>query len=399
MNNGMKILMVSSYLPYPLFSGGDIRLFNLIKNLNENGYKITLICEKRSHQSESHIKKVEGICEKVITVERRKQWSIRNILRTGISAKSFLSVGHSLPEMKRLISEELLNNQYDLIHVETFYVYQNLPETNIPVVLVEHNIEYLVYKRYVEKLPVWFRIPGLIDVQKIKKEEQKYWKKADRLVAVSRADRAIMRREDAVVVPNGVDLKKFDIPRSARSDTSENIVLFIGNFKWIQNTDSLEWILMEIWPAVLTLAKEKEIGIKLWVVGKNIPKKLKEMENKGIIFDENATDSTEDIYRKADLLLAPIRVGGGTSFKILESMATGLPVLTTALGNEGIYADQGRDILVYEETQQFANSIIEILTDKKRYDQISENARKFILENFGWKSITKKLEEVYQSLV
>ena len=141
----MKILIVSSYLPFPLHSGGHIRLYNLIKNLSKN-HVITLICEKRDYQTEEDVKSLEKICKKVITVPRRKQWSLGNIIKTGFSTDPFLLVGHKSEEMKLAIKDELVREVYDLIHVETFYVMQNLPKKikGIPVVLTEHNIEYLV---------------------------------------------------------------------------------------------------------------------------------------------------------------------------------------------------------------------------------------------------------------
>ena len=74
----MNILLVSSYLPYPLFSGGHIRLYNLIKELSPK-HKITLICEKRDHQGEADIAELKKLCKKVIVVPRRKQWSVANI--------------------------------------------------------------------------------------------------------------------------------------------------------------------------------------------------------------------------------------------------------------------------------------------------------------------------------
>ena len=394
----MRILMVSSYLPYPLFSGGDIRLYNLLKNLKREGYKITLICEKRSHQGNSDVEKVREVCEKVLTVDRKKQWSVQNLIRANLSLNSFLSIGHNLPNMRKLIAEELRSKNYDIIHVETFYVYQNLPKTGLPVVLADHNVEYLVYRRLIKKMPLMIRPILGLDVLKIKREEERFWKRADRLIAVSKADKDIMGREGTVVVANGVDLKKFDIKRNSRKDKKENLILFIGNFKWIQNIDSLKWIIKEIWPAVLDLAKEKRLNIKLWVVGKRIPEDLKIKGDENVYFDENAPDATEEIYKRADLLLAPIRVGGGTSFKILESMASGLPVATTALGNEGIDGIPNRDILICETSEEFAKIAIDILSDDEKYRQISQNARDFIKENFGWENITKRLEAVYESL-
>src|SRR3990167_10622501 len=161
----MKILVISSYLPYPLFSGGHIRLYNLIKNLS-NDNEITLICEKRDFQTEEDVEKVEKICKKVITVKRKKQWSAPNILKTGFSTDPFLLVGHKSEEMKNLIRDELVRESYDLIHVETFYVLQNIPKTSLPKVLVEHNIEYLVYKKYSDLASPLLRPLLYIDVLK-----------------------------------------------------------------------------------------------------------------------------------------------------------------------------------------------------------------------------------------
>ena len=146
----MKILVVASYLPYPLFSGGHIRLYNLIKELSSQ-HEITLICEKREHQKAKDEEEVARFCKKVITVPRIKQWSIANILKTGFSFTPFLITGHTSKLMEREIKKLLEKENFDLIHAETFYIMQNIPKTLIPIVLTEHNIEYLVYKRYLNQ--------------------------------------------------------------------------------------------------------------------------------------------------------------------------------------------------------------------------------------------------------
>ncbi len=130
----MKILIVSSYLPFPLFSGGQIRLYNLIKNLSEK-HSITLVCEKRETQTQKDIDELSDICERVYTTERKKQWTGANILKTGISLDPFLVTGHKSSEMKKIISKLIKEEKFDLIHVETFYVMQNLPKTTLPIVL------------------------------------------------------------------------------------------------------------------------------------------------------------------------------------------------------------------------------------------------------------------------
>lgn len=396
----MKILLVSSFLPYPLTSGGHIRLFNLIKELSSR-HQITLICEKRNFQRDPDIQEIKKFCETVITVRRKKQWSISNILKSGFSQYPFLLVGHTNLAMKQAIKDVLREKTFDLIHVETFYVMQNLPKTYLPIVLVEHNIEYLVYKRFVDHASVWLRPLLYFDVLKMKRIEEYFWTKSTQLVAVSEEEKNIMQHK-AVVVPNGVDIKKFAYcPFVQKEQRKEKRVLFIGNFKWIQNVKAVEWILQAIWPTINLKLKAENLqnNLKLWIVGGAIPEALKKLGSKDVIFDEQAPAETEKIYHKAFALLAPIQIGGGTSYKILEAMATGLPVVTTALGAKGIGAMQNRHLLIKETSDELANGVIQLLQDSRLYQVLSGNARKLIEQRYQWSEISKRLEQIYLSVV
>src|SRR6267142_61408 len=109
----MRILIVSSYLPYPLTNGGHIRLYNLIKSLAKK-YKITLVCEKRGFQTEQDVSEIKKFCEEIITVDRKQQWTLKNIIKTGTSTFPFLVVGHTLPEMKAKIVEILMKKTFNV---------------------------------------------------------------------------------------------------------------------------------------------------------------------------------------------------------------------------------------------------------------------------------------------
>lgn len=390
--------MVSSYLPYPLYSGGQIRLYNLIKNLSKD-HEITLICEKRSNQTAEDIEEVKKICKRVITVHREKQWSFKNILKTGFSLDPFLIVGHTSEEFKLAIRDELVRENYELIHVETFYVYQNLPRVSIPVVLVEHNVEYLVYERFAKLANPILKPFFYADVLKLKKKETEAWKKADKLVAVSNAEKRVMKRADVDVVPNGVDTRSFRF-RSSEEIPPEKRILFIGDFKWLQNIDAAENILKHIWPRLsLRLSETKEkANVKLWLVGKNIPTKIKNLATgKNIILEENNKDEAGGIFRKAYVLLAPIRAGGGTSYKIIEAMASGVGVVTTNLGIEGLKAKNNIHVLASEKEDEMANLVLSLIQDHSLYRKLTLNARKLVEEKYDWKIVAQKLNEVYLS--
>jgi polysaccharide biosynthesis protein PslH len=386
----MKILMISSFLPFPLYSGGHIRLYNLIRQLSKK-HEITLVCEKRPNQTERDVIEMGKICNSVLTVERKLQWSIKNIVKTGFSKNCFLVTGHNSSEMKKIIKDELEKNKYDLIHVETFYVMQNLPKTSLPIVLIEHNVEYLVYKRYVENASALLRPLLSIDILKLKSQEINFWKQATKLVAVSDAERKIMGRSDVGLVPNGVDLDMFDFKERQSAKT----VLFIGDFSWIQNVNAVSTILNEIWPKIY--AKNK--NLKLWIVGRKIPENLKNIKAENVEFDENAPSKTEEIYAKADILLAPKYVGGGTSYKILEAMATGVVVVTTSLGAEGIVNKDSNEISISDSSEELAGLVLKLAEDKNLRIEQARRARKIIEEKYDWKIIAEKLDKVYNSVI
>ncbi len=405
----MKILMIASYLPYPLDSGGHVRLYNLLKELH-NLHEITLVCEMRDNQSGNDIKEIEKICYKVITVKRRKQWSMLNLFKAGITAHSFLITGHTNEEMRKKIKELLDTNQFDLIHAETFYIAQNIPSANLSIVLAEHNIEYQVYSLFAKNANFLLRPFLYYDAYKLRKEEQNIWKKVSKLVAVSEDDKDIMQTigVEVEVVSNGVNPDQFNFKDISKAIAQkEKKILFIGDFKWLQNRDSLSWIIKDIWPKIrskiirqLTDQKSK-IDIKLWIVGKNIPDSIKKLTNDpDILFDEKSSSRlAEEIFQEAYILLSPIRVGGGTSYKILESMSVGTPVIMTPLSAKSLHVSDRKEGLIGETSEELAKNSLELLSNSTLYEKLSKNGRVLIEKNYTWKSISKKLNEVYESVV
>lgn len=395
----MNILLVSSYLPYPLFSGGHVRLYNLLKILGKK-HNITLVCEKRPHQTESDVAEVKKLCSHVVTIARKKQWSLPNILKTGFSPYPFLLIGHTSKVMQDAITHLLSKNSFDLIHVETSYVFQNLPKVTIPIVLVEHNIEYLVYKRYANASPLILRPLLLLDVFKLRFFEEQFWKRAKKVVAVSKDEQKIIGRDNTAVVPNGVDTQLFTFPDIEKKITNRKTVLFIGDFKWIQNRDAAIYILKDIWPNIMQSAKFKIQNAKLWIVGREIPESIRKLTNdSSVVFDENPPHATPEIFAKADLLLSPVRIGGGTSYKILEAMASGVPVVTTSLGIEGIDATHNTDVVIADSKEELAAAVNIVFSDQDFYASLAKNARRLVEKKYDWRIIAQTLDDVYKSVV
>lgn len=393
----MKILMITPYFPYPLYSGGQTRSFNLIKNLSKN-HQITLFSFIRSDKERKYIKNLTPYCKKISVFKRRPAWSLLNIILSGFTWYPFLVCIYLSRTLSKKLTEELNSGNYNLIHAETFYVMPNIPKTYIPTLLVEQTIEYQVYQHFMKNFSVWAVKPLLfIDVLKVKFWETYYWRKAQKVVAVSEDDenkmKNLIKDIDVDVVPNGVENdnfpnRKYEISKKKKPPT----ILYVGNFKWLQNREAVQVLIKEIWPKI----KKELPKVNLWIVGRSIDN-LRELEGSGVKFDETIED-IRYAYKNADLVLAPIKGPGGTRLKVLEAMASGCPVITTSVGIEGIEAEPNRDVLIGNNNQELTRLSIQVLKDPKLSKWLSQNGKKLVEEKYNWKKITKELERIYSEV-
>ena len=392
----MKILMLTPYLPYPLHSGGQIRSYNLIKNLSQK-HQITLFSFIRSAKELVHIAELEKYCTKVKVFKRRQAWDPRNILISALTPYPFLVAIYLSKSVKNAIRRELASN-YDLIHAETFYVMPNLPKpTNIPTLLVEQTIEYMVYQRFVEDFKFFLLKPLLyFDVLKIKLWEKYFWQKATRLVAMSQSDKQIMEKSvkdrKVDVVANGVDVEHFTESRIAKA--VNQTILFVGNFKWLPNKDAAKFLVTDIWPKI----HQQLPRAKLWIVGRNPTSEILDLSNQKNVTVSGEVDDIREAFQKSSVLLAPIRSGRGTKYKVLEAMASQVPVVTTKLGIEGIAAINQSSVLIAETADGLADKTIQVLTDKNLAEKLAANGKKLVYNQYNWQAIFKELDQIYQQL-
>ncbi len=388
--------MLTPYLPYPPMTGGQTRSYNLIKSLTDLGHEITLFSLVKNEKEKQGVEGLEKICKKVRIFERpAKPWTLENILRTGFSSFPFLVIRNWAKGEKKAIEEELEKGNYDLIHAETFYVMPHIPKTDLPIVLVDQTIEYQVYQHFVEN----FRYPILkfllaLDVSKLKFWELAYWKKARKVIAMSKADKEIMLSEDknldVDIVPNGVDVKRFSEKIFARS--KDPVILYLGNFTWLQNREAVDILMKRVWPLIVKKVPQS----KLWIIGKDAEQFFGHLKSDKIRVEE--VKDIREAYQGAHLLVAPIYGAGGTRYKNFEAFASGLPVVTTSIGIGGTDAEDGVEVVVRDDPIEIAQASIDLLEDKNKYRSISENAKKMVAAKYDWAPIAKHLSDIYESL-
>jgi glycosyltransferase involved in cell wall biosynthesis len=397
----MKILMVTPYVPYPPSSGGQIRTYNLLKYLSQTN-EITLVALYKNNEEKKYESFLEKYCKKIYLCKRPSSpWQFKNIFKTIFSSSPFLVVRNYSDEAKTIINKLLRTEKFDVIHAETFYVMPHIPETKVPTVLVEQTIEYKVYKHFVNSLPIYLRLLVYfdIDIMKLKYWERFYWKKANAVVVVSSSDEKLIKKEEprlkTSIIPNCVG-DEMIIDKLVEKNLEEPTIFFQGNFFWLQNVEAAKFIIEKIYPELVNELPK----VKVVIAGQNAMKL-------GVLIDKNIKivniepdniDKVKELFKKNTLFIAPIFGPGGTRLKILAAMGSGMPVISSVTGIEGLEITNNKDVVIANDPVEFVSKIKQLLKNKNLYEKIRKNAYNLVREKYQWSQTAKDLESVYKNL-
>jgi polysaccharide biosynthesis protein PslH len=395
----MRILMLTPYLPWPLVSGGQIRTYNLLKNLSRQ-HQITLFALIKHKSDKQYIKNLKPFCTDIQVFRRStKPFTIKNILRAGLSLYPFVVTRNLVPDTKDAVTRALHESNYDLIHAETFYMMPNIPQTDVPTILVEQTIEYLGYQSYAgSNKKAWLKPLLYLDIAKIKYWERYYWQRSDRLITMSQEDKDFILKElpkieNIDVVANGVDIPYFDtVPKTKPAKPT---ILFVGTFSWLPNVQAVKHLVYDIWP----LITKKLPGVRLHIVGFS---PTTEIVRFGKLDHITVSGSVEDIrtaYATSHVLLAPVKWGKGTRYKILEAMATHTPVVATPLAVEGITGIKpGTHALIGSSPKKLADLTVKLLSEPSLQKKLAQNSYALVRKRYNWPRIADQLSTIYETI-
>jgi glycosyltransferase involved in cell wall biosynthesis len=214
---------------------------------------------------------------------------------------------------------------------------------------------------------------------------------------VSEADRREMDRRAplgvTVVAPNGADPSRWLRDARFQSET----VLFSGQLAYLPNIDAVEFLLQEIWPKVL----QKRPQARLIIAGGAPSSAVRDAIDTagGSVTLCANPESMDNVARRASVTVAPLRLGSGTRVKILESMAWGLPVVSTTLGVEGIDAEDGQHLLVRDGADAFAEAVVQMLSDAVLWQRLREAGGALVRERYAWDKVFAPLEDALIELI
>lgn len=297
------------------------------------------------------------------------------------------------PEYWRELSPEIPED-FDLIQIELPYMWTVPEELGIPFVLDEQNLDWEILRQLESFSGIRFGLRKAIS-------RYARWRLRQREIAALLHARAVifssvpdMAAASALlqhnlplaqVVPACVD--RTTLPELATEDESP-VVLFLGYLNWFPNEDALRLILREVAPRL-------PAGVRVRIVGAGRPYAQSPPPN--VDFVGEVPDAREEIA-KASVCIAPLRFGGGTKFKLVEYFAAAKPVIATTKAVEGFDVLSGRDLIVEDDPARFPDHIANLLTDRRRAQELGRNARSLVENRYVWDLYEPNLKRLYTSL-
>lgn len=408
----LRIAVLDEELPYPLTSGKRIRTFNLLARLAER-HRITILCHRNAEPGEAEAaeKTLRNLGIDTVVVPRavpaKNGASFYARLAGNLLSNLPYSVSsHTSPELIAAVAEHARQNPVDVWHCEWTPYAQVLRRAlgkrlkRVPWLVMAHNVESLIWKRYTEteenSVKRWY-----VRRQWLKFEKFERWAfaHAQWSVAVSEDDAALIREtldgtEQTEVVDNGVDTEYFQPQRDV--DRDPHRIVFLGSLDWRPNQDGARLLIESIFPKV----KAAEPRATLALVGRHPPDWLKELARTvpGIQIFGNVPD-VRPFLATCGMTVVPLRVGGGSRLKILESLAMSTPVVSTRVGAEGLRLTPGKHLTVTVDEHGLADAILETIADPDRALDQADEAHRHILREYDWGPLSEKLEEIWNVAV
>lgn len=394
----MRILLLTQVLPFPPDSGPKVKTWNLIKYLARH-HEVILASFVRGDQTDS-IHQLEKYCREVHTVpmERGMFRDLRYLVQSFLSGQPFLMVRDRRKAMEVMVDQLNSRFDFDIVHADQLNMAQYA--VSIPAarkVLDAHNALWLLYERLYQTMK-----PGpkkwLLnrDWRLLKQYEGKICREFDSVLAVSKEDHLALNEAagiqlDVTLIPIAVDTEEV-VPLHYHHQGDR--ILHIGTMFWPPNIDGILWFLKEILP----LIQEEQPEVVFDIIGANPPQEIIAIGNAK--HNVNVTGYVQDpipYLENANLMVVPLRAGGGMRVKILNALGQGMPVVSTTLGCEGIAVENGVHLLVADSAQDFAASVIRLLEDRQLAQELGRRGRQLIEAKYDYRIACRALEEAYSA--
>ena len=392
----LRVLVLDEEIPFPLNSGKRIRTWNLLRNLSP-GHDITFLCYGKPE--DPGLAMLERLGIRVVTVAPLPPsnsfsfyfGAMANLFSLWPYSVSRHHTRRFLGAARKLIAAE----SFDLVHCEwTPYASYMDASRDLPTLIMAHNMEATVWRRRAEHASnLAERVYMGLQAWKMSRFEKHSFAQATRVVTVSAEEQQTAKNWGAhatSLVPNGVDTEYLQPMQEAGERDS---LLFLGSLDWQPNRDALLYLLREILPRIQLTHPH----VKLRVVGRQPATKLREQVEglHGVEWVGEVPD-IRPYFARAEAVLVPLRIGGGSRIKILESLSMGKAVVTTQIGAEGLDVVAGEHCLIADSPKAFAQCVTQLLDDPEKAVTLGRNGRNLVVQQYDWSRMGRLLEQAWK---
>ena len=360
----MKILAVSYDVPRPDQSAGELRFFTLLALLVQS-HDVSFFSDNRQPDPERDV-----------------------------AAMSLKQLG--IPIASGTFEHLLRRERFDVVFFEFYFVAEDLldlvrawqPSARIVVDSVDVHFHRLRSKARLTGLPADRDL-----AETMHSTELSVYRKADLVLTVSEEDRRILRDEglgsDIDVIPTIHVMH----PLVSHHWSDRLALIFVGGYKWAPNVDAMLYFCQDVLP----LLRKMIPRLRLRIVGSAPTNEIKALASENVEVVGFVPETTSYLF-SSDISIAPLRYGGGIKGKIGEAMAHGLPVVTTSIGAEGFGFQVGKDVLVGDTPQAFADAIATLWQDRALYESVRKNGWNYINDRFSVQAVERLIKPIFERL-
>lgn len=398
MSERPRLLFVSPSFLFPNNTGGRIRTTNVLRGLKGGAFDVTLIGPGGEAEVARWREQLTGVCDRFVPWApgfARPRWMrAADLLQTLPVNVAADRTAAGIDAVRR----ELAASRYDVVVFDFVHAAVLKPvQVDAATVCFTHNVEAEIFARHVSQAEnLLMRRVWASQHRKMEVYERDALRAFDAVVAVSERDASQFRRryglETVDTIPTGVDLDFFAWQAPPPVDDGHPpTVVFTGSMDWDANIDGIRHFLDEVWPRVLAVRPEACFT----VVGRDPPAALLERSRSlpGVSFTGFVPD-VRPYARAAHAFVIPLRVGGGTRIKAFEAMAMGCPVVSTAIGIEGLDVTPDEHFLLRDDAADQAQAVLALLGDAALRERLSRDARSCVEQRFGHRVAAQAFEDI-----
>lgn len=397
--------MVADAYPWPPTTGMHLRLLNTIKALTELG-ETDLFCLYDARQPQDPIPSELGISRVCMVpfgpVHETPVRRAVSLARRDLPLEVALRDGDKRP---REVFDSWRAPSYDLAWFRSATLFQWLGRPSLGPTVVdvcdladvkERQRAVRLSDRAVDGVSSRVRRSAAVAQARINSRDWRAFQRSAasevaRVVLANEADVALLAADNCEVVPNAYD--KPDRPVGHLEPRRPPTLLFQGTFDYGPNIDGARWISHELGPVIRKYLPEARIRL----VG-TTTKGVEALADPPLLTVVGRVPRMEPELAGADVVVVPLRMGGGTRLKILEAFAHRVPVVSTRVGADGLAVEDGTHLLLADQPDDFARACARLCDDVRLRQKMVEAAQRLFEERYESRVAQTRVHDIVESL-